>query len=409
MIQVGIFYHTDPLANVASGIDSIIQGMMKFAPPDIDYTLFGATADPVTRPVGVETSFRLRARSFRFVPLIPLANGHRRPLVPNTVRYLGALRRAIRTGLCRNLDVLDFHRIEPLLLFRRDPRPKNLIIHQDMRVIRGEHSDILWRYAPALYDKLETEAMRKASRVFCVRQSAVERYRQQNPEQTEKFEFLPTWVDDQIFSTLDLALSASANAPRPDVNLETNGRTYRLLFVGRLDRQKNPLLLIDAVRDLVTNGCDVHLTIIGDGDLRDQLAARLISSRLEGRVELLGVRSRPEIAALMRSADLFVLSSAYEGMPVVVLESLASGLPVVSTEVGEVGLVVRNGVNGCLVREHTSTALAAGVADALKRLESLKGVPCIRSVEPYRAERALEAIYRNHHHQGARRDPALMN
>ena len=55
--------------------------------------------------------------------------------------------------------------------------------------------------------------------------------------------------------------------------------------------------------------------------------------------------SSSDIAKALRAADLFVMSSAYEGMPIAVLEALATGVPVVSTDVGELRLVVRDGVN----------------------------------------------------------------
>src|SRR5690606_41022261 len=92
-----------------------------------------------------------------------------------------------------------FPRIEPLLLFGRDRRPKNLTRHQDMVVIRDPRSDILWRHLPGVYEALESRLIRRADRVFCVRRSAVQRYREKTPGQATRFAFMPTWFDSSRF------------------------------------------------------------------------------------------------------------------------------------------------------------------------------------------------------------------
>jgi hypothetical protein len=96
--RVGIFYPSDPAGNVPSGIDSFIKGILKFAPPDLDYLLLGATSDPAARPAGRMIELRGQERVGRFLPLVEMdADGTRRR-VPLTVRYLAALRDALRSG-----------------------------------------------------------------------------------------------------------------------------------------------------------------------------------------------------------------------------------------------------------------------------------------------------------------------
>src|SRR5690606_26833190 len=146
MARIAIHYHTDPAARLASGIDSFIRGVLHHAPEDLQYTLIGATTDARARPPGRVCEVDEGGRSARFLPLIHIDSEGRGQALPHPVRYMGALaRHAVAWGL-EPYDILDFHRIEPLLLCGRDRRPKNLTLHQDMVVIRDPRSDILWRH-----------------------------------------------------------------------------------------------------------------------------------------------------------------------------------------------------------------------------------------------------------------------
>src|SRR5690554_3011365 len=83
----------------------------------------------------------------------------------------------------------------------------------------------------------------------------------------------------------------------------------------------------------------------------------------EDSVELLGLRE--DVPALLAAADVFVLSSAHEGLPNVVMEALAAGLPVVATDVGGVRELVEEGISGFVVPPSDSEALAKGMADMM--------------------------------------------
>lgn len=97
------------------------------------------------------------------------------------------------------------------------------------------------------------------------------------------------------------------------------------ITVGRLNEAKNHALLLDAFAALPP---DAHLLVVGDGALRASLEARADSAR----VHFLGVRS--DVPDLLSAADVFVLSSDWEGNPLVVMEAMAAAKPVVATAVG---------------------------------------------------------------------------
>lgn len=121
---------------------------------------------------------------------------------------------------------------------------------------------------------------------------------------------------------------------------------------GRLSPEKNHQRLIDAFAQVHVQRRDTRLVILGSGPLRQQLIGRIAEHGLERSVILAGQQANPY--AFLDRADCFVLSSDYEGQPMVILEALIVGLPVVSTSFDSVsgalspddGLIVSRTVEG---------------------------------------------------------------
>lgn len=138
-----------------------------------------------------------------------------------------------------------------------------------------------------------------------------------------------------------------------------------VMHVGRLVEEKNQALLLDAfgrVVELTGAAADVQLRIAGDGPLRNVLAARIPTLGLTRHVQLLGTRD--DVPRLLNAADLFVLSSDIEGMPLVVGEALACGCPVVATNAA--GVADMLGQQGRVVPRGDTSALARAMLDALE-------------------------------------------
>jgi glycosyltransferase involved in cell wall biosynthesis len=148
-----------------------------------------------------------------------------------------------------------------------------------------------------------------------------------------------------------------------------------VISVGRLNRQKRLDILVDAF-DHVRRRMPAELWIAGEGPQRKSLESRIDKRGLAGCVRLLGFRDNPY--ALMRRADLFVLSSDYEGLPNALIEAQGLGLPAVSTrcpygpdeiiEDGRTGALVPVGDEGALAEE-----ILRLLFDADKRAEMGKG------------------------------------
>jgi glycosyltransferase involved in cell wall biosynthesis len=137
----------------------------------------------------------------------------------------------------------------------------------------------------------------------------------------------------------------------------TPGRPLRLLFVGRLDRQKNvPRLL----RALARVDGQVEVVIVGDGE--DAARCRAASTELHlDHVRFVGIQHGGALVAWYQWADVFVLPSDREGMPLALLEAMAAGLGVITTNVSDLACLVGDG--GLVVPPH-----ADNLATAISRL-----------------------------------------
>lgn len=150
--------------------------------------------------------------------------------------------------------------------------------------------------------------------------------------------------------------------PGPDT-LERYG-AGRLLFAGRLVRQKRVDVLIRALRLLVDRGYRPELTVAGRGPLQprlERLAARL---GVRDRVTFAGHLPLPELARLYQQSSVFVLPSGQEAFGKVLAEAALSGLPIVASRVSGIPELVADGENGYLVPPGRPRALA----DSLARL-----------------------------------------
>jgi glycosyltransferase involved in cell wall biosynthesis len=132
--------------------------------------------------------------------------------------------------------------------------------------------------------------------------------------------------------------------------------------VGRLVPEKGHPMLLRAVEAVRRVRPDARLAIVGDGPERSELDRLVLESRLHGTVFALG--ERRDVAAILAAADAFVLSSYWEGLPMVLLEAAAQSLPIVSTDVGGCREVVRPELGGVLT-ERTPEAIAAGMLSVM--------------------------------------------
>lgn len=390
--RVRIFYPADPVGVVPGGIDTFIRGIIKWAPDDLSFSLVGMSTDPRHRPVGRWTPQMLGRRRFDCFPLVGVADAGQRSRVPLSLRYTAALLRR-RTPLSRGFDVFDFHRPEPSLLFRADQRPKVAYFHQDPAVVSLGASDMLWKHLPGAYQRMEAAAAARFDRAWCVREPGVQTLRQRYPALAPHVNFIPTWVDSEVFCPPEDVHDRAWQRQVVGQALGISPRTRWIVSVGRLDTQKDPALMLDAFTRVVRDGHDVHWLVVGDGKLRADIERDARAAGVADRVHLLGLQPAGRIAELLRAADLFALSSAYEGMPMAVLEALGCGLPVVTTDVGEVRRVVQPGINGLVVQGRSPQAFAHALVQGLVHAVQWRDEPCVAATADYQPASVLAGAY----------------
>jgi glycosyltransferase involved in cell wall biosynthesis len=133
--------------------------------------------------------------------------------------------------------------------------------------------------------------------------------------------------------------------------------------MGRFDRQKGFDVLVDALATLP----GVSAVVAGDGPERDALLRRASDRSVTDRLSIVPWTS--DIGPFLRSLDVFVLPSRYEGLPLALLEAMATATPIVAADVGAVSEAVISGQDGLLVPPDDAPALAAGIRRLLETEE----------------------------------------
>lgn len=136
-----------------------------------------------------------------------------------------------------------------------------------------------------------------------------------------------------------------AAEPMPPAKPQEGPQPVRIIMVARFARQKNQILLLEAVSRLPPNR-PFELIMVGDGPLLESVKGYAAGLPIAGKVHFLG--NREDVEQIMRDSDIFVLSSWWEGFPITILEAMRAGLPVVASDVGGCREAVMEGRTGFL-------------------------------------------------------------
>ena len=391
-MKIIIIYQTDLCGQIPGGIDGGIRGRCKWVPEDIEIKVVGLSTNIVDRPPGKWTLVKVGDKTVPFFPVDFVEDLSVKKGLPLSVRLFFGLFKYWKQ-IVDQADFLELHRIEHAFPYLFSKKALTLILHQNMADIRNKNSDIGWRHLPDLYFALEKMVFNRVKFVYWVRSDAVDTYKELYPKHSAKFDFLPTWMNTDNFYRRPESEIAILKQKMLSEFGWTQGNEVVLITVGRLDYQKNYLLLINAFAKVVKQKPNARLIIVGEGILRPELEACIADNDL-GRSVVLAGRQLPEVFAnWLNACDLFVLSSAYEGMPNVVLEAMACGLPVVSTRVGETPRIVNSSDCGELVSDFTPDAFAAAVLRTLDRLNKNMVQAALDSVTRFTPRNVLTRLY----------------
>jgi glycosyltransferase involved in cell wall biosynthesis len=183
--------------------------------------------------------------------------------------------------------------------------------------------------------------------VVVLARSELDAYQQFVPEQ--EVVMLPNAIDTSPYA----AIQTVVGSPRDPL---------RLIYVGRVAREKGLYETLQAVRLALELGVDTRLTVAGGGPEEPRLRRYAVSLGIAPRVAFVGPVYGMDKVNLMAGADVMVLASYAEGLPYALLEGMAAGLPVVATPVGAIPDVVTEGMHGHLVPVRDGMAMAEALA-----------------------------------------------
>lgn len=129
-------------------------------------------------------------------------------------------------------------------------------------------------------------------------------------------------------------------------------------IIARLTEQKAHRVLFEAITQ--PDLSQLHLIVVGDGELRDDLRSRVESLGLSGRVHFLGARR--DLGNILGAIDIFTMPSYWEGLPLSMVLAMGAGLPVVASRVAGIPEVVNHGTSGLLVDSGSADQLARALA-----------------------------------------------
>ena len=380
-----ICYQFNPWNTSIGGIQTIIRSFLKYAPDNFQVRLIGTGNSP--KEIGQWQDKEFSGKIIKFMPLFYLPNDDIRGLIPTTIKYTAALWNKTVTS-----DFFHFHRLEPTLMTQNWQGEKTLFLHNDIRQQMGNKTKkkaILWQYFPKAYFALEKNLISQFEQILSCNSETTQFYQAQYPTLAKKIMTIKNAVDGNIFYPLTPEKKEQQRQHLAQtLNLPLTTRF--LLFAGRLHPQKDPLLLIRSLKAL--NDPNVHLLIAGEGELITQITAEINQCQLKQQVTLLGSVNQDKLATLQQIATAFVLTSVYEGLPMVVLEALSSGTPVISTPCGET-LKLLTPDSGLVCETRTPEAIAKSWRRVLSNPDYYPSDACVNTAHPYQAKTVITEVY----------------
>jgi glycosyltransferase involved in cell wall biosynthesis len=373
-------YPTDLRVHKLGGIETAISGY--FAQVGKRYPLKLVGVDAVGN-LKLQTWNRVSWNGIRFdfFPLFVEKNLNRRTFPPLNLRFVFHLWKN-KQKILLHPAVLNLRRPDHLIPFWADRRfPAVLTIHGASEYLQLPNESRIAKIK-SLYLFMERISLQRADRIFCVSDDGVRYYRKLLGNRQSKVALIENWVDFDLFSPQNPVRCRQLFGLPPEKKV--------LLFVGRLEKVKDPDLLLQTFREIKIRRPGVVLALAGDGSEKEDMLFR--HSDLKPDLHFLGTVPHARLPELFSASDCLLLTSHFEGMPRAVLEALAVGVPVVSTAVGDVPKVVIDGQSGYVVKNRRPEKLAEQVLTLLESRPSLGS--CRAAVAGFEASAVLEKIER---------------
>jgi colanic acid/amylovoran biosynthesis glycosyltransferase len=196
------------------------------------------------------------------------------------------------------------------------------------------------------------------------------------------------------FETTPLGINPSQF---PSKRFGSESQLFQMLCVGRLVPSKGQQLLIAAVHQLVMEGRDIILKLIGDGPERHLIEEQIRRLQLEEHVILLGALPQKDVLEEYQQTDLFVLASFAEGVPIVLMEAMSIEISCIAPHLHGIPELIRDDIDGILFSPANEEELARSIAamiDQPEKRERLGKAGRRRIQEKYNLEHNVEYLYK---------------
>jgi glycosyltransferase involved in cell wall biosynthesis len=228
----------------------------------------------------------------------------------------------------------------PFVLFcRRNPN----VITLHGRILHGVKLKQP-RAIAVMYRIVESFCFRRTAAIIAVDEGTKEFYEKEYPWLSKKIRVIPIGIDLAKFKALN------RESLRAQWGFGSSERV--VMFVGRLEIEKDLGFLIESFRMVLKEVPDARLVFVGDGRDRKRLED-MVKDLTPEEVLFMGAQEPDRIPEILNCADVLALCSLFEGSPTIVKEALACGVPVVTTEVGDVAQIIKGEVIGRIVPKDT--------------------------------------------------------
>lgn len=166
-----------------------------------------------------------------------------------------------------------------------------------------------------------------------------------------------------------------------------------IVHVGSLIPLKNHSMMIDAIKMVHQERPAIHVQFLGVGVSEQKLKKKVADEWLEDTIEFVGLTS--DVAGYLHQADIFMMPSQYEGMPMSLIEAMGTGLPIIASRVGGIPDMIDDGKSGLLIRP-TSDELAAALIRLLndEKLRSSLGTEAYAKARKFSSEQMADQYIR---------------
>ena len=318
----------DPNQNNSGGIATYINKFSQYLiRNDIDTVLIGSSQDTSNKYLKIEIG--------KFINITNKKVSHFKFIIKSFLKG--------RKIILQRDDVIFGQRLDvvlPFVLFHKKNRSV-CISHGNQSVAIKQKKG---RIQGLIFDFFEKKAISMVDLLLTVDEKTQKYFQKKYPEHSKKISVIPIGIDKSIFYPM------SKLTVRKKYNLTNDDKI--VMYIGRLDKEKNLFFLIDSFREVLRKVPFTKLIFIGSGRQEKEIKRYAKNQEIKN-IQFWGVFDNAQIPELINCADVTVLCSLFEGSPTVTKESLACNVPVVSTDIGDVELVIKK-IPGCYLSENNT-------------------------------------------------------